>query len=168
MPGLLLQPFILRLVGFHLYCNHNSLTSWHLHQLLLTTALIFKPLSSSFACLLSGRLCMLSTYGIDCLQSCISSRLIIPFPNVDSCVSGLIFYSLLFVFLSFSFFSRPLNPCILWVLIGSLRGIGGGKKTRSSISIHSQRQCGAFDISQVWESQARAKPWCSPLHSRWN
>lgn len=54
---------------------------------------------------------MLSTYGINCLQSWISSRLIIPFPNVSSCANGFShFYSPLFVFLLRSisfFFSSP-------------------------------------------------------------
>lgn len=38
----------------------------------LPQVLIFKPLSSSFACLLSGRLCILSIHGIDFFRSWIS------------------------------------------------------------------------------------------------
>lgn len=102
----------------------------------LPQALIFRPLRSSFACLLSGRLCILSTYGIAFFQSWISTHLIISLPNVSSRLNGLShFYLLCWSFFTvlylFCFLSSPLlyNQALhffafLCVLIcPSLRGI---------------------------------------------
>lgn len=75
-----------------------------------------------------------AAYGIDCLQSWISSTLIIYFPNVDSCVSGRpYFFIAFFCLLPFSFFVCFFALQIfafLSVLIGSLRGISYGKQNK--------------------------------------
>ena len=77
----------------------------------LPQALIFRPLSSSFACLLSGWLCILSTYGINFFQSWIFIHLLISFPNVSSCVKWLSNF-ILFVglFCTSLVFSLSLTP----------------------------------------------------------
>lgn len=143
----------------------------------LQLALIFRPLSSSFACLLSGRLCILSTFGIDFFQSWICTHLIISFPNVSCCLDGLSpFYPLCCPFLplavcflahAFAFSlllassaTRPSILCIsLCFNLARPQRYQLRKQGHLLAFIAEDKLSGLFDTSQVRESQAHAKPW---------
>lgn len=124
----------------------------------LPQALIFTPLSCSFACLLSGRWCIFSTYGMDFSLSWIFTHSITSSANLCSQTPILSHFHSLFLFLPPSncfFLSRfHLSPphlpsshpphsstlCISLCFNLPQPQRYQPRKTRSPISIHSQRQ----------------------------